>query len=79
MYWWIHHSEFQRETKGMLSLDFQKMYNKVMINRDVGRAEETTKIMRHYGVMIIMIANKKFIFGLHPSFWHRAPKTLGVF
>lgn len=50
-----------------------------MMYRDVGRAEETTKVLRHYGIMIIMISDKKYIFDPHPSFWHRSPKTLGVF
>ena len=27
------------------------------------------------GVCDIVTCNKKYIFGLHPSFWHRAPKT----
>lgn len=25
-----------------------------------------------------VICNKKYIFGLHPHFWHRALKTLGI-
>ena len=27
----------------------------------------------------IVIYNKKYIFGLCPRFWHRVPKTLGIF
>ena len=27
------------------------------------------------GVCDVVTCNKKYIFGLHPSFWHRAPKT----
>ena len=25
-----------------------------------------------------MMHNKKYIFGLRPYFWHRAPKALGI-
>lgn len=27
----------------------------------------------------IGIYNKKYVFGLHADFWHRAPKALGMF
>lgn len=26
----------------------------------------------------IVIYNKKYVFGCHPSSWHRAPKTFGI-
>lgn len=30
------------------------------------------------GVCDIVTYNKEYIFGLHPSFWHRVPETLGI-